>query len=99
MMSGPGFDRVIFRGQASEFLRHLVAQTQIPGAAIAVSVEGEPTCVSAGRNRVDLETPINEDSRFALGGLIQLIGSIVTLELAARGRVDLSCPIGRYLLE
>lgn len=92
-------DLASLKEQLDDFLAHVRRDTGVPGVAAAVSVEGTRLHSSAGVVALDRNEPFAADTGFHLGCITKLFVSIITLELAARGRLELAAPIQEYLPE
>lgn len=71
----------------------------VPGAAVAMSHAGTRVFATAGAASSTADVPLTPTSRFQLGCITKLLTSLVALEMAAAGRLDLLAPIERYLPE
>lgn len=80
------------------FLGRVVRETGVPGIAVAVRAGGEHLSIAAGHVRHG-GPPLGARHRFHAGCAIKLLLAVVTLELAARGRLALDTPIGEPLAE
>jgi D-alanyl-D-alanine carboxypeptidase len=82
-------------GGAAENLLHGSA---VPGAAVAVIVDGHPV-LEAGIGSADLAcaSPLESDAQFYIYSITKTLTAIATLQLAEQGRVALDGPIQTYL--
>ena len=68
-----------------------------PGAGIAFSIDGERRETTVGAANSSSGAALVSSSRFQLGCITKLLTSLVALELASAGRLDLDAPIAIYL--
>jgi CubicO group peptidase (beta-lactamase class C family) len=84
-------------------LRDVISQVakEVPVPAIGAIVSLGGTRVSAylGRATHDSDHPLGSYSRFELSCFAKLLASFVTLDIAAKGVLDMFAPIHRYLPE
>ncbi|MEV7662589.1 serine hydrolase domain-containing protein [Paenarthrobacter sp. NPDC089316] len=75
----------------------LLAENQVPGAAIAVSVKGEVIEAAAGvlNKATGVETTV--DSLFQIGSITKLWTATLVMQLVDEGKVDLDLPVRNYL--
>jgi D-alanyl-D-alanine carboxypeptidase len=79
-------------------MRKELEALRIPGAAVAVIVEGEPVVLSAyGLANLETGTPMSTESVFELASLTKQFTAAAILLLVEDGRVDLDAPIARYI--
>jgi CubicO group peptidase (beta-lactamase class C family) len=82
-------------------LTHLLTEAlragAAPGAAMALSIDGERMETAVGVANSSSGVVLSSSSRFQLGCITKLLTSLITLELASVGRIDLDEPIGTYL--
>ncbi len=83
----------------NELVEGVVSAGAAPGAAIALKVGGRQTFAAAGSAHATQTTPLTLDSRFQLGCITKVLTSLLALELAEEGRLDLDCPIGTFIDE
>jgi len=81
------------------FLAHVQRETRVPGIAVALSIEGARIGASIGVAALGRDEPITTATPFHLGCITKLLLSIVVLELASQGRLDLGTPVEDYLPE
>lgn len=99
-MTQPGDGRLeSLREDLQPLLGRILKQTGIPGISVALSARGDRCHVHAGVVEVGGSRPIDRQTRFDTGCVMKWLLAIVALELAKRGRLDLSAPIGEYLPE
>ncbi len=75
-----------------------VAEAQLPGLSIAVSVDGE-LLWSEGFGFADMEagTPITTDSKFRVGSVSKPYTAAAVAQLMTDGRLDVDAPIQEYV--
>ncbi len=88
-----------FGEQLHAFLEHVQRETNVPGIAAAVSLEGARVFASAGTLALDSVDPLTRHTRFHLGCITKLYVSIVILELVRSGSLDLDAALEAYLPE
>lgn len=77
----------------------LLAEHQVPGAAVAVSAGGEVIDVAAGLLSKSTEVEATPDSVFQIGSITKLWTSTLVMQLADEGKLDIDAPLRRYLPE
>ena len=79
-------------------MRAYLAQSRVPGAAVAVIAGGE-LAWSEGFGMADVEqrVPVTRRTRFRLGSVSKLLASAAAMKLAEAGRLDLDAPVQRYV--
>ena len=84
--------------QAGDWLRAFLAQSRVPGAAVAV-VAGGDLVWSEGFGLADVEqrVPVTRGTRFRLGSVSKLLAAAAAVKLAEAGRLDLDAPVQRYV--
>ncbi len=80
-------------------MQQLVVTGATPGAAAVLSVGGTTFEANAGVASVATQSPLGPHSRFQLGCITKLLTSLVALEFADAGHLDLDAPIGPHLPE
>jgi CubicO group peptidase (beta-lactamase class C family) len=75
----------------------LLAEQQVPGAVVAVSVQGEVIESAAGvlNRNTGVETTV--DSLFQVGSITKLWTATLVMQLVDEGKVDLDVPVRNYL--
>ncbi len=82
-----------------ERLPALLADHQVPGAAVAVSVGGDVMDVAAGVLSKATGVEATADSVFQVGSITKLWTSTLVMQLADDGKLDIDAPVRRYLPE
>lgn len=85
--------------QLSRLLTETLRAGVTPGAAIAMSDDGERIETSLGIANTSNSAPLSPDSRFQLGCITKLLTSLIALEVTNSGKLDLDEPIATYLPE
>jgi CubicO group peptidase (beta-lactamase class C family) len=85
--------------ELAEFVSRVLAETGVPGLAVALSIRGTRVAACAGARTLGEPRPLARDDRFHIGCATKLLLAIVTLELADAGRLALDAPIVSYLPE
>ncbi|HET9896485.1 MAG TPA: serine hydrolase domain-containing protein [Streptosporangiaceae bacterium] len=75
----------------------LLAEHQVPGAAIAVSKGGDVIDLAAGVLSKATEVEATADSVFQVGSITKLWTSTLVMQLADEGKLDIDAPVRRYL--
>ncbi len=83
----------------SDRLPGLLAEHQVPGAAVAVSVGGDVMDCAAGVLSKATGVEATPDSVFQVGSITKLWTSTLVMQLADEGRLDIDAPVRRYLPE
>jgi CubicO group peptidase (beta-lactamase class C family) len=84
--------------RAGEWMRAYLAQSRVPGAAVAV-VAGGQVVWSEGFGLADVEqrVPVTPRTRFRLGSVSKLFAAAAAVKLSETGRLDLDTPVQRYV--
>lgn len=77
----------------------MLAEHQVPGAAIAVSVGGDVIDLAAGVLSKATGVDATADSVFQVGSITKLWTSTLVMQLADEGELELDAPVRRYLPE
>ncbi len=83
----------------AEQLPALIDKYQVPGAAIAVQVDGEVFDAAAGILSKTTGVEATPDSVFQIGSITKLWTSTLVMQLVDEGKVDLDVPVRTYLPE
>jgi CubicO group peptidase (beta-lactamase class C family) len=75
----------------------LQARTQVPGLAVAMSMQGKRTSACAGLAALGHSHPPSDLSRFEMSCLMKLFSSLVALELHNEGILDIDVPVEEYV--
>lgn len=78
-------------------LPSLIAEHQVPGAAVAVSVGGDVTDVAAGVLSRSTRVEATVDSVFQVGSITKVWTATLIMQLADEGKLDIDAPVRRYL--
>jgi CubicO group peptidase (beta-lactamase class C family) len=84
--------------QARERMREWVAKDNLPGASVAVGLDGDVVWAE-GFGWADLEqrVPVTEISRFRIGSVSKPLTSVAVALLYERGKIDLDAPVQTYV--
>lgn len=85
--------------QCTELVEKFQKESGVPGIALAVSTPHAHVEVAAGVRSVVTRTPMDCGAHFHIGCIAKLLLSIVTLELAREGKLNLNAPISDTLGE
>jgi CubicO group peptidase (beta-lactamase class C family) len=80
-------------------LRDLLTEHKVPGAALAVSVDGQVIEHAAGVLSKDTGVGATVDSVFQVGSITKVWTATLLMQLVDEGRLDLDAPVRRYLPE
>ncbi|MER7129628.1 serine hydrolase domain-containing protein [Streptosporangium saharense] len=87
----------------STWLRHrlpdLLAESGVPGAAVAVSAGDETIDVAAGTLNTVTGVEATADSLFQIGSITKVLTATLVMQLVEEGRLDLDAPVRAYLPE
>ncbi|GGS91253.1 serine hydrolase domain-containing protein [Nonomuraea spiralis] len=78
-------------------LAGLLADNQVPGAAVAVHAGGETVEVAAGTLSTATGVEATPDSLFQIGSITKVLTATLAVQLAEEGRLDLDAPVRTYL--
>jgi len=87
------------RAWLAQRLPELIAQHEVPGAAVAVLAGGEVFDAAAGLLSTATVVEATPDSVFQIGSITKVWTATLVLQLVDEGRVDLDAPVRRYLPE
>lgn len=85
--------------QLTELVEKFQKESGVPGIALAVSTPDARVEVAAGVRSVVTRTPMDCGAHFHIGCIAKLLLSVVTLELARDGKLNLNAPISDTLGE
>ncbi|HEX6996817.1 MAG TPA: serine hydrolase domain-containing protein [Gammaproteobacteria bacterium] len=80
-------------------LEAIRGQSGVPGIGVVVEVDGLRTAVTTGVRVAGRAEPLTGGCRFHIGCIAKLLASLVALELARDGSLDLNAPLEEYLTE
>ncbi|QNG35659.1 beta-lactamase family protein [Geodermatophilaceae bacterium NBWT11] len=83
----------------SERLPALLAEHDVPAAAVAVSVGGEVVEAAAGVLSLATGVPATPDTVFQIGSITKVWTATLVLQLVDEGLVELDAPVRRYVPE
>jgi CubicO group peptidase (beta-lactamase class C family) len=83
-----------------QFTRSELARQGVPGAAVAVVVDGEVAfSAGVGTKRSGVDDPVHADTVFGIGSTTKMMVAAGLLSLREEGRIDLDAPITQALPE
>lgn len=85
------------RGWLEQRLPQLLAEHEVPGAAVAVDLGGDVIDVAAGVLSTQTGVDATPDSLFQIGSVTKLWTATLVMQLVDEGLVDLDAPLRRYL--
>lgn len=86
-------------GRLDSLVTRVREETQIPGVAVGVSIDGRRSFAVAGARVAGERSPLTLDCRYELGCAGKLPLAMIVHDLARRGMLDLQDPIAEYLPE
>ncbi|MBX3070828.1 MAG: beta-lactamase family protein [Thermomicrobiales bacterium] len=75
----------------------LVAEFDVPGAAVAVIDGGDVALASAGVANVETGQAVTDDTVFAIGSITKVFTASLIMQLVEAGTIDLDRPVKHYL--
>lgn len=87
------------RGWLAQRLPELIAQHDVPGAAVAVLAGGEVIDGAAGILSKATGVEATPDSVFQIGSITKVWTATLVMQLVDEGKLDLEAPVRRYLPE
>lgn len=94
-MSEPGW-----AGQYEDFAIELIAQSGIPGAAVALAQDGRLVYEHGfGHRDAARSLPVTPDTRFGLGSVTKSFPCLAIMQLAEAGTLSVNDPVTRWLPE
>ncbi|MGH3301408.1 MAG: serine hydrolase domain-containing protein [Streptosporangiaceae bacterium] len=91
----PNLDEI--KGWLADRMPALLAEHQVPGAAIAVCADGQVVEHAAGVLSKATGVEATSDSVFQVGSITKVWTSTLVMQLVDEGKVDLDAPVRRYL--
>ncbi|MFI5663773.1 serine hydrolase domain-containing protein [Streptomyces sp. NPDC051684] len=83
----------------TENLPKRIAEHKVPGAQVAVLVDGEVVDAAAGVANRATGVPVTPDAVFQIGSITKVWTATLIQQLANEGRLDLDRPVRQYLPE
>lgn len=80
-------------------LEQVIAETHVPGIGIVASVNGRQASAFVGVAAFGQRYELSDQSRFEMSCLMKLFLSLVAVELASKGTLDVNRPLEEYLPE
>lgn len=77
----------------SRWLAERIAVRGVPGASLALEVEGDAITVVAGLADIERAAPVTPRTIFRLGSSTKLLTALLLVQLADEGRLDLDEPV------
>jgi CubicO group peptidase (beta-lactamase class C family) len=93
----PNLDKI--SGWLAERLPALLAEHQVPGAAIGVYADGQVADFAAGVLSTATGVEATADSVFQIGSITKTWTATLIMQLADEGLLDIDAPVRRYLPE
>ncbi|MFF5099635.1 MULTISPECIES: serine hydrolase domain-containing protein [Actinosynnema] len=81
----------------SKVLPELAARHGLPGAQVAVLVDGEVVDAAAGVLNLATGVPVTSDALFQIGSITKVWTATLVMQLVREGAVDLDRPVADYL--
>lgn len=89
----------VAQGWITENLPKLITAHRVPGAQVAVLVDGEVVDAAAGVVNRATGVPVTPDAVFQIGSITKVWTATLVQQLANEGRLDLDRPVRQYLPE
>nr|QEO73557.1 beta-lactamase [uncultured bacterium] len=80
-------------------LAELAEKHHVPGAQLALYVDGKPSYAETGQERIGNGSPVSRESSFAFGSVTKPFTATVALQLVRDGDIELDEPISTYIPE
>jgi CubicO group peptidase (beta-lactamase class C family) len=74
-----------------------MAEYHVPGVAVGIVKNGEPTIRGFGVTNVDDPQPITPETLFTIASISKTVTATAVMKLIEQGRVELRAPIQKYL--
>ncbi|HEU5484391.1 MAG TPA: serine hydrolase domain-containing protein [Microlunatus sp.] len=91
----PDLDQL--RSRLDADLLRLTAEHEVPGASVAVLVDGDVATATAGVINVRTGVPVTPDTLFMIQSVTKIITATLVMQLVDDGRVGLDDPVDRHL--
>jgi beta-lactamase class C len=88
---------VKFRAIVDETIRPLMSRYDIPGMAVALTVDGRSYVFNYGVSSMQHETPVTDATIFEIGSISKMFTTTLAAYAQATGRLSLDDHPGRYL--
>ncbi|WP_414654486.1 class C beta-lactamase [Ideonella sp.] len=92
-----GEDTDKIRGIVDSTIRPLMAEQDVPGMSVAVTINGQPFFFNYGLASRESGTPVRETTLFELGSVSKTFTATLTAYAQATGKLSLDDHPGRYL--
>jgi D-alanyl-D-alanine carboxypeptidase len=88
-----------FSASVSKAVQTIIADADLPGAAIAVAIDGNFITLGVGFRDLDRRQPLPDDARFYIYSVTKMLLAMATLRLVEQERLALDQPIQTLLSE
>lgn len=95
--SWAGDDSTRIRAAVDAAIRPLMAEHDIPGVAVAVTVDGQPMFFNYGVASREKNTPVSEETLFELGSISKSFTATMATYAQALGKLSLDDHPGKYM--
>lgn len=92
-------DEATSSDELQQLVEHLVAETGIPGAQVAISHGGRVITAAAGALNVRTGLAVTDESIFQIGSITKLFTTVLVLQLVDDGLIDLGDPVVQHVPE
>jgi CubicO group peptidase (beta-lactamase class C family) len=82
-----------------DLLRSLAAKHQVPGAQLAIQLDGRTTSVAFGETEYRSGVAVTDTTAFPVGSITKAFTATVAMVLVADGDLSLDAPVSEYLPE
>jgi CubicO group peptidase (beta-lactamase class C family) len=83
--------------QLGQFVRNMMAKTNIPGVAVGILSEGQTFTAGFGITHIEHPLPVTDETLFQIGSITKTFTGTLVMRLVERGDLDLDAPVRRYL--
>jgi len=92
-------DATAIRAIVDRAVRPVLAQHEVPGMAVAVTVDGQALFFNYGLASKEAGTPVTEDTLFELGSISKTFTATLATYAQAQGKLSLDDHPGRYIAQ
>lgn len=98
--ASPGWaadDAAKLRAIVDATIRPLMAEHDVPGMAVAITIDGKPTFINYGLASREKNTPVSENTLFEMGSISKLFTATLASYAQVLGKLSLDDTPGKYM--
>lgn len=97
LTSSAADDSARIRAVVDAAIRPLMAEHDVPGMAVAITIDGKPTYLNYGVASREANTPVTEATLFELGSISKVFTATLAAYAQALGKLSLDDTPGKYM--